>query len=100
MRCLFIIAFLLYTYTVTAQQPVLITYAAKQSNQPLDGRLLLMLSNNNRTEPRFQVVDGPQTQLAFGIDVENWKAGESKTVTAAAFGYPIQSLAQVPPGEY
>ncbi len=83
-----------------AQQPVLITYPAKYSNQPLDGRLLLLLSNNNSTEPRFQVVDGPQTQLAFGIDVENWKAGESKTITATAFGYPIQSLAQVPPGEY
>lgn len=100
MRCLFTIAFLFYAYTVSAQPPVLITYAATHSNQPLDGRLLLMLSNNNRTEPRFQVVDGPQTQLAFGVDVENWKAGESKTFTATAFGYPIQSLAQVPPGEY
>ena len=83
-----------------AQQPVLITYAAKYGNQPLDGRLLLLLSNNNRAEPRMQIADGPQTQLAFGIDVENWKTGESKTITATAFGYPIQSLAQVPPGEY
>lgn len=91
---------LFITHHAIAQQPVLITYPAKYSNQPLDGRLLLLLSNNNSTEPRFQVVDGPQTQLAFGIDVENWKAGESKTITATAFGYPIQSLAQVPPGQY
>jgi hypothetical protein len=97
----YILPFLLFiTNHAIAQQPVLITYAAKYSNQPLDGRLLLLLSNNNRAEPRMQIVDGPQTQLAFGIDVENWKAGESKTITATAFGYPIQSLAQVPPGEY
>lgn len=97
----YILLFLLFiTHHVVAQQPVLITYAAKYSNQPLDGRLLLLLSNNNRAEPRLQIVDGPQTQLAFGIDVENWNAGQSKTITATAFGYPIQSLAQVPPGEY
>jgi hypothetical protein len=97
----YILLFLLFiTHHVLAQQPVLITYAAKYGNQPLDGRLLLLLSNNNRAEPRMQIVDGPQTQLAFGIDVENWKTGESKTITATAFGYPIQSLAQVPPGEY
>ncbi len=100
MRYLFAIAFFLVIFNVSAQQPVSITYAAKQNNGPLDGRLLLLLSNNNRTEPRFQIADGPQTQLAFGIDVENWKAGESKMVTQTAFGYPIQSLAQVPPGEY
>lgn len=100
MRYLMAIAFLLHLYNVGAQQPVSITYAAKYNDQPLDGRLLLLLSNNNSAEPRFQIADGPQTQLAFGIDVENWKAGESKMVTATAFGYPIQSLAQVPPGEY
>lgn len=100
MRYLFFITFLLFVYNAGAQQPVSITYAAKHSNKPLDGRLLFLLSGNNRTEPRFQIADGPQTQLAFGIDVENWKAGESKMVTQVAFGYPIQSLAQVPPGEY
>jgi len=100
MRYLFFIAFLLHLYNVSAQQPVSITWPAKHSDQPLDGRLLLLLSNNNRTEPRFQIADGPQTQLAFGIDVENWKAGESTMITPTAFGYPIQSLAQVPPGEY
>jgi hypothetical protein len=99
MRYIILMLLFISNYVV-AQQPVLITYAAKYGSQPLDGRLLLLLSNNNRAEPRMQIIDGPQTQLAFGIDVENWKAGESKTITATAFGYPIQSLAQVPPGEY
>jgi hypothetical protein len=100
MRCLTILAFLFNAYLLSAQQPVLITWSAKHSSQPLDGRLLLLLSNNNRAEPRFQIIDGPQTQLVFGTNVENWKAGESKTITGSAFGYPIQNIANVPPGEY
>lgn len=83
-----------------SQQPILVSYSTAQSNKPLDGRLILMLSNNNKTEPRFQIVDGPTTQIAFGIDVENWKSGESKAFTVSAFGYPIQSLKDVPAGEY
>jgi hypothetical protein len=83
-----------------SQQPILVSYSTAQSNKPLDGRLILMLSNNNKAEPRFQIIDGPATQIAFGIDVENWKVGESKAFTASAFGYPIQSLKDVPAGEY
>ncbi len=72
----------------------------KEKGEQFDGRLLLLLSNNDKQEPRFQIADGPNTQLAFGIDVENWKAGEEKTFNASVFGYPIQSLADVPAGEY
>ncbi|WP_315819619.1 hypothetical protein [Paraflavitalea speifideaquila] len=79
------------TYAGFSQQPISITWSAKHSNQPLDGRLLLLLSKNNHTEPRFQIVDGPQSQLAFGIDVENWKAGESKAIPVTAFGYPCKA---------
>lgn len=67
---------------------------------PLDGRLLLLVSNNDREEPRFQLKDGPETQLAFGIDVENWKAGEPMVFDETAFGYPVNNLSELPPGEY
>ena len=72
----------------------------KEKGEQFDGRLLLLLSNNDKNEPRFQIVDGPKTQLAFGIDVENWRAGETKVFDASVFGYPIASLADVPAGEY
>ena len=68
--------------------------------EPLDGRLVLMLSRDDSAEPRFQIVDGPDTQLAFGVDVEAWAPGEPVSVEADAFGYPIRTLADVPPGEY
>lgn len=65
-----------------------------------DGRLLLLLSDNDRAEPRFQVSDGPDTQLGFGMDVDGLKAGEEVVVDATVFGYPLESTADVPAGDY
>jgi hypothetical protein len=70
------------------------------SKKNLDGRLLLLFSRNNDTEPRFQISDEPATQLVFGIDIENWQPGATKIISTTAFGYPIESLTKVPPGEY
>lgn len=65
-----------------------------------DGRLLLLLSKNNRSEPRFQVSDGVGSQLVFGTDIEGWKNGTSKLVDVQAFGYPLERLKDVPAGDY
>jgi hypothetical protein len=100
MRLLFIFLIIGCAITVVAQQPVIVTYPSKQSKQPLDGRLLLLVSKNNKAEPRFQVSDGANTQLVFGMDVEDWKAGQSKIFTGKEFGYPLQSLKDVPAGDY
>jgi hypothetical protein len=66
----------------------------------LDGRLLLLLSNNNKAEPRFQIGDNLQTQQVFGVDVENWQPGTSKLVDVQAFGYPVERLKDIPAGDY
>ncbi len=76
-----------------------ITFPAELGEQ-YDGRLLLMLSNDDKSEPRFQISDGPSTQLVFGIDVDEWQPGKAQIVDATAFGYPFESLADVPAGEY
>ncbi|BDC51641.1 hypothetical protein F183_A39560 [Bryobacterales bacterium F-183] len=64
-----------------------------------DGRLLLLLSNNSKAEPRFQINDGPESQIVFGMDVENWKPGTAQTL-ANEFGHPVRSLAALKPGKY
>src|SRR5579885_2916935 len=47
-----------------------ISFPAARSTQPLDGRIILVISDNDRREPRFQnEVYQADTQLAFGIDV-------------------------------
>ena len=70
-------------------------------NQPvLDGRLMLLLSKNNRAEPRFEVGDGADTQLIFGEDIEGWKPYTSELADVQAIGYPIERLKDVPAGDY
>jgi hypothetical protein len=66
----------------------------------LDGRLLLMLSDNEDNEPRFQINSGLNTQLIFGKNVEGWKKGTAITFTKADFGYPLESMEDIPPGTY
>lgn len=96
--CLYLVI-LLFTTSLHAQT-ILVTFPANQSNQPLDGRLLLYLAKTNTAEPRMQVSPGPSSQLVFGMDVENWKPGETRAFSAKEFGYPIQSLKNVPRGTY
>ena len=80
-----------------------ITFDAGKSAVPLDGRLFLLLSTDPAEEPRLQVNDTPKTQIVFGMDVENWKPGEVRTLDKANgsfFGYPLWSLGDLKPGEY
>ena len=42
-----------------------ISFSESASTDPLDGRLLLMLSTNNEEEPRFQIGVGLKDQLIY-----------------------------------
>jgi hypothetical protein len=77
-----------------------ITFTREMSEQALDGRLLLMLSNNDNAEPRFQINTGLSTQLIFGIDVEGIQPGQEVLIDQAAFGFPLQNMVDVPSGDY
>ena len=68
--------------------------------QALDGRLLLVLSTDPSDEPRNQVDDTPRTQMVFGVTVDGLRPGQAAVVDASAWGYPVRSLKDVPPGEY
>jgi len=77
-----------------------ISFTSDQSAEPLDGRLLLMVSTDDGAEPRFQIADGPETQVAFGIDVEEMAPGQPVTIDREALGWPIDSVADLPAGTY
>ena len=77
-----------------------ISFESSLSDAPQDGRLLLMLSTNASDEPRRQIDNSTDTQLIFGLNVENWAGGDSRTIDATAIGFPLNSLADVPPGRY
>ena len=77
-----------------------ITFPADLKDTTYDGRLLLMLSNNDEAEPRFQISEGLNGQIIFGKNVEGWTPGTPITFTDEDFGYPYESLADVPDGDY
>ncbi|WP_370651553.1 alpha/beta hydrolase-fold protein [Luteitalea sp. TBR-22] len=79
---------------------VRVSFPASLEPQRLDGRLLVMLSTDPKAEPRFQITDDAGTQLVFGVDVDGMAPGTPVSVDAAAFGYPVRSLRDVPPGTY
>jgi hypothetical protein len=77
-----------------------ITFSAAQARDPLDGRVLLMISSTPGDEPRFQISDGPGGQLIFGIDVDGLRPGQEAVVDDSVRGFPKTSIAHVPPGTY
>ncbi len=77
-----------------------VSFPPERSAQPLDGRMLLMISADGTAEPRFQISDGPKTQLVFGIDVNGLKPGQVAIFDQSVFGYPVKSIAEIPAGEY
>ena len=81
-------------------QTITVSFPTARSVKPLDGRVLLLLSNDPSAEPRMQIDDTPKSQMVFGVTVDGWKAGEALTIGDNAQGYPRASLRDVPPGEY
>ncbi|MFM7859549.1 MAG: hypothetical protein ACKO96_48385, partial [Flammeovirgaceae bacterium] len=80
----------------TASVQFTIVFTKELSDQAQDGRLLLMLAKNEKTEPRFQINDGLKTQLIFGIDVEGMKPGDKIAIDGKTFGFPIRNVADIP----
>src|SRR5258708_7301613 len=96
--CLFL--FIFFAAGPVSAQDFRVTIAPSLHTEELDGRLLLLMANNDKSEPRFQVSDAAGTQLVFGIDVDGWKPGEGQLIGVNAFGYPLERLADVPAGDY
>jgi hypothetical protein len=85
--------------------PITVSFPASLSAQPLDGRMLLLFSNDDSEEPRMQIDDTPKSQMVFGITVDGLKPGEavdfeSKSYEPRPSGYPIGEIDKIPPGDY
>jgi hypothetical protein len=81
-------------------QTIMVHFPASRSVKPLDGRLLLLLSNDPQEEPRMQIDDTPKSQMMFGVTVDGWKPDQPLTIGDNAQGYPRASLKEVPAGDY
>jgi enterochelin esterase-like enzyme len=85
-------------------QTIAVSFPAAASGKALDGRLMVLLSNDASAEPRMQINDTMQSQQVFGVTVEGMKPGEAVRVgdgsAGIVSGYPRASLKDVPEGEY
>ena len=57
---------------------IAVSFDASKSAEPLDGRVLLMLSTNDDAEPRMQISGGVESMQVFGVDVEGLVPGTRK----------------------
>jgi hypothetical protein len=78
-----------------------VSFPKERSAQPLDGRMLLLLSTDSSDEPRMQINLSAKTQIVFGVDVDALAPNQPIAISDAnSFGYPIRYMRDVPQGEY
>ena len=83
-----------------ASKSITVSFTDDASADALDGRLILILSKDDEDEPRLQVEPGVDAVQIFGINVEGMAPGTEVTFDETVFGYPYDSLADLPDGEY
>jgi hypothetical protein len=69
-------------------------------SDPVDGRVLLLVSRSSDPEPRFQRLRGLMAPLLFGVDVEELSVGQAAVIDPSTRGWPLESTSQIPDGEY
>ncbi len=79
-----------------------VSFPAARSAQPLDGRVLLFISDVGTSEPRNQSDQyrANTTRPIFGVDVDGLKPGEAVAVDDRVVGWPLRSVSDLPPGDY
>ena len=71
------LALLVLLCPIAVACPIVLRLLSQRSSpQPLDGRLLLLLSTDPCDEPRKQIDDTPRSQMVFGLTVDGWQPGQ------------------------
>lgn len=90
---------------VSAQSPqtgrglrVEVSFPAGVHAEPVNGRVYVMVSRTNDTEPRLQI--GRTGTPFFGRDVEKLAPGQAAVIDVTDLGTPVASLKDLPPGDY
>ena len=77
-----------------------ISFSSAVHPKPITGRVFVMISRNNRREPRLQAGSWRRSVPFFGKDVNNLKPGEVVVIDENVLGYPPKSLKEIPAGKY
>ena len=78
-----------------------VSFPESLSKSPLDGRVILLLSKDDSSEPRFQWIDTSlKTQQGFGADIDGLKPGQDAILDDGAKGSPLAKVSDIPAGTY
>ena len=86
--------------TTACAQRAVITLDRSVASAPVTGRVFLFLARTNDTEPRFRAGSYGGSIPFFGLDVSALAPGNAATIDAGTIGFPLDSLGNVPPGDY
>ena len=75
-----------------------VSYPASANAGPITGRVFVMISRRAQPEPRLQI--GRTGVPFFGRDVEALPAGKAAVIDATDLGSPVESLSELPAGDY
>ena len=75
-----------------------VTYDAKAHAGPITGRMYAIISRDNDREPRLQT--GITGAPLWGKHIRALKAGEAAVIDADVYGYPLESIRDIPAGDY
>jgi len=75
-----------------------ISYDSDVSEGPITGRVYVMIAKDDSREPRLQV--RTHGIPFYGKDVQGLEPEEPVVIDQDVFGYPVESIRGIPPGEY
>ena len=87
-------------HTAAAETKFEVSFPASLNGEPITGRVFVMISKNNRAEPRLQAGSYQASVPFYGVDVDALKPGASAVIDGSTLGYQVESLSQLPAGEY
>ena len=95
-----LLVFVPFAPASAAELRVEISFPASVHAQPVTGRAFVVLSRRNSPEPRLQTGNWGDAAPLFGVDVDQLKPGAGVVIDSTTLGYPIESLKDLPPGDY
>ena len=73
-----------------------LSFPASVHPGPVTGRIFVIITRSEKTEPRLQLFDVP----FFAVDVQRLKPAQAVVIDRGTPGYPLPSLGGIPAGDY
>lgn len=78
-----------------------ITFPGSAHAEPVTGRIYVAISREESSRGRGPIWQAGETGVPlFGMNMENMQPGTSATIDGSVFGYPVESLNDIPSGQY